>query len=511
MATVDQYRSQGSLTVTRAAPQLSPSQGAAAVSEGMHKTAEAVETFADVMGRVVDFQETTQAHNISNEKMKDIQLRAAADPDPKGYQRYVDEIDKIGNETSATISRGEARAKFQAEHANTASQVKYTVQKNFWEKQLKAAHADTMKFVEDKKAEYWANPVDALKKQSLAEINSKIDELQASQAIDAEQAMKWKMDVQRDLPYGQAIQDATLDPNRTSALLEQGYYDIQDPDKKATAIRFAKARAKEQETQGKQFQSDLQDKTETNLFLRMQKSLTGAQDAQPVTPLDIENAYKAGQLSDEGTRRLILQLNKPVVQTGDAQTYIGYLDEVYSPNMKAGTHARELRQRIMEDPNLTAKQKSHLIEGNMIAIEGGGKANLSLLAAQPDAGQGGFMKGVQDAGKFLAKMTPAYHILKAVFHKPEHLSEAMEALQDQVISGAISPEQAQDTARAIAAGQALKINPNISSAKKGGQMMVDRFGNKAMVYPDGNYEIMDQTMADDLSPDAEQDEQEGME
>jgi hypothetical protein len=487
MPTVDQYTSQAQLTTAHAAPQVSPADAASAASEGIRQTDKAVRTFGDVMKNVVDFQETTQAHNIANEKLKDIQLRAAADPDLKAYDRYKTEIDKVGSDAASTISSGDARMQFQAEHANTASQINLGVQKGFWEKQLKAAHADTMKYVEDKKAEYWANPVDALKKQTLGEINGKIDALQASQAIDAEQAMKWKMEIQKDLPYGQAVQDAGLDPARTAELIKQGYYNIEDPTKKATVLKYAEAMAKNNEIQARQEQTDLQDKTETNIFLQMQKAHDPTSGVQAPTPIDIENAFKSGDLSPEGTRRLTLMLNKPVVQTGSAEVYIQYLDKVYSPNMKAGSYAKDLRTKIMEDPNLTPKQKAHLIEGNLIKIDGAGKGSLSLLAAQPDAGPG--------------FMATAWNFIKGMFSNHEHATDVMDQLQEQVKSGQISQEQLLEAAKKLSSNKALQVNPSITSAKKGGQIMADRYGNKAIVYPDGNYEAIDNTDEQDPNPD----------
>ncbi len=495
MPTVDQYRSQGTLTTAHATPQVSPAGEAQAAGAMIKQTSKAVQNFGDVMKRVVDFQETTQAHNIANEKLKDIQLRAAADPDLKAYDKYLGEIDKTGSDAASTISSGDARMQFQADHANTASQVKFSVQKDFWGKQLKAAHADTMKYVEDKKAEYWANPVDALKKQNLDDINAKIDQLQSSQAIDAEQAMKWKMEVQKDLPYGQAIQDAGVDPARTAALLQQGYYNIEDPVKKEQAIKYAESKAKSDEQQAKQYQTQVQDKTETDMFLQAQKAHDTNSVVQMPTPLDIENAYKAGNLSPEGTRRLTLMLNKPVVQTGSAEVYFSYLDKVYSPNMKAGSYARDLRTQIMEDPNMSPKQKSHLIEGNLIKIDGAGKGSLSLLAAQPDQQPG--------------MLATAWNFIKGIFHNPDHATSVMDQLQEQVKSGQISQEQLLQTAKNLVANKALQVNPTITSAKKGGQMMVDRYGNKAIVYPDGNYETMDPKVEEAQDPNA--DDQGGME
>lgn len=288
--------------------------------------------------------------------------------------------------------------------------------------------------------------------------------------VPAEIAEKMKEEVESGIPYRIAVSDAFLDPITTRKKLESNAYAIKDPVKRKAAYDFTNTLADKMIT-------DSQETRHNDLLDNLSKG--------KLTLTDIENEM---QVPEEigGLKKKILVNYQKAVQNGIQKDLNRMLTEKTSDN----------------DPTARAKavkQYVDLIDAFISEDTDKWHAREKLAAAYADgivnSQEASFLNTLKTNLKdieFNRSSGPVVNTVKAVKSwlnknnaSDEEITRRIKQLLGTLQSSQTPP---QDTAKAIIQDHLRSKIPEIDTMSPEGQLMMDAYGNKAIVYPDGTIE-----------------------
>jgi hypothetical protein len=173
------------------------------------------------------------------------------------------------------------------------------------------------------------------------------------------------------------------------------------------------------------------------------------------------------------------------------------VDAMHAPD----ADPQKLRKRILD--NVAAGKLSntvamHLYTANMMVNDEGDKTSVASSLGQRSVNER--QKIIQDAEKEKLRLKEQNGLWKSAvdFIKGwgnqggKDKKEQAEVVQDfyrKVGESGSKPSEALSTAKEIVNQKNVQANPEVSKAPKQGRIMMDANGNKALVFPDGSYEV----------------------
>jgi len=101
-----------------------------------------VEETENALVKVRQIQQINAASTYATEAMNALKDKADQDPDFNGYDKYVQELNKIGTDAAKNIDGELAKNEFMARYAAAASSTSFSIKSLFRDRQVKAAQAD---------------------------------------------------------------------------------------------------------------------------------------------------------------------------------------------------------------------------------------------------------------------------------------------------------------------------------------------------------------------------------
>lgn len=288
--------------------------------------------------------------------------------------------------------------------------------------------------------------------------------------VPAEIQEKMKEEIESGIPYRIAISDAFLDPLSTRDKLKTNSYNIKDPVKRKGAYDFTNTLAERVISEGQETRhNDILD----NL----------AQGKLTLT--DIENEMQIPEESG-GLKKSILVSYQRAIQNGIQKDLNRLLKEKTSDN----------------DPTARAKavnQYVNLIDDFISDDTDKWHAREKLAAAYADgilnSSEAKFLNTLKTNLKdieFNRSSGPLVNTVKAVksWLNKNNASDEDITLRIKQLLGTLQNPQTnpQDAAKTIINEHLRSKMPEIDTISPKGQLMMDAYGNKAMVYPDGTIE-----------------------
>jgi hypothetical protein len=288
--------------------------------------------------------------------------------------------------------------------------------------------------------------------------------------IPAEIAEKMKEQVESGIPYGIAIQDAFLDPISTRKKLETNAYDIKDPVKRKAAYDFTNTLAERMIT-------DSQETRHNELLDNLAKG--------KLTLTDIENEM---QIPEDigGLKKKILVNYQKAIQNGIQKDLNRMLTEK-TPDKDPTARAKAVKQYVdlidafvNEDTDkwharekLAEAYTDGIINSQEAVFLNNLKTNLKNIEFNRNTGP----------------INSAIKSLKSWMGKNNASDEEI-TLRVKQLLGTLQQGQAnpQDAAKAIMQNHIYQKIPEAATLSPKGQLMMDAYGNKAIVYPDGTIE-----------------------
>lgn len=288
--------------------------------------------------------------------------------------------------------------------------------------------------------------------------------------IPAEIAEKMKEEVESGIPYGIAISDAFLDPITTREKLKTNAYSIKDSVKRKAAYDFTNTLAEKMIT-------DSQETRHNEIIDNLAKGT--------LTLRDIENEM---QIAEEfgGVKKNILLKYQKALQRGIEKDLNRWLTE----------------KEIDKDPTARAKavkQYVDLIDAFTSDETDKWYAREKLAEAYADgiinSQEATFLNALKTNLKdiqFNRSSGPIINTIKALkswMNKNNASDEEITLRIKQLLGTLQNPQTASpDTAKTIMREHLRSKIPEIDILSPKGQLMMDAYGNKAIVYPDGTIE-----------------------
>jgi len=288
--------------------------------------------------------------------------------------------------------------------------------------------------------------------------------------IPAEISEKMKEEIESGIPYRIAIQDAFLDPISTREKLEKNAYDIKDPVKRKGAYDFTNTLAENmikdnQETrhnglldnlaQGKLTLTDIENEMQIPEELGgiPKKTLISYQKAiQNGIQKDL-NRWLTEKTSDKD----------PTARAKAVKQYVDLINDFVSEDTDKW-HAREKLAEAYADGIINSQEASFL-----------NKLRTNLKDIEFNRSSGPIVNAVKALKSWMGK---------------NNASDEEITLRVKQLLGTLSQGQANpvDTTKTILQDHLRSKIPEIDTLSSKGQLMMDAYGNKAIVYPDGTIE-----------------------
>lgn len=380
------YESNASLDSTINLPRDSGT-AQAGLEKAQGQAIQAIEGAEDALVKVRDVQQLNLANTYAVEQLSSLKSQADVETDLQAYDKYSQQIDKVGEEAAKNIQGNVARGEFMSRFKVAATSARSSVLDTFRKKQIDAAQADFLTNIDSLKNNYFDATYPADKIATAQLIKQSINDNIRAQVISAADGAKLWLTVSKELPVGEAQRDIGRNPGLALQRLQNNSYGIQDPGKLEELTTHAQqAILREQKMAQKGLEVAQEQKAHDFTLELWDGTLT----------LDkIENGMRSGELRDADAkelRRAMLSDRTADLKKEDtekqAKTYMDMWDMI----LKKGKSDDKRRRLLKEfaDGNLKKEEAIKLYTGYIIPAQGGGKMSLAEQVASDQANSNKF-------------------------------------------------------------------------------------------------------------------------
>jgi hypothetical protein len=227
---------------------------------------------AEMFKRVSVAEEKLRAENERDKLLKDIQTRAANDPDisEERLQVYADEIDNAISNTSQIIRSPEERSFFELASKSSGDISRARVAGGFMKKKIEAYKANSDIKITNLRDEYILADNPKAKQKAILDRNAFIDEMVQVGAITPGEAIEYKDTQDRQWGKAQVQYDIETNPEMAKELLEGKKYPNIAEEDRVELLNLSKDAITKKETesirQTKQAQYNLENDLDRKLF-----------------------------------------------------------------------------------------------------------------------------------------------------------------------------------------------------------------------------------------------------
>lgn len=463
-------------TLTKEAPSVPVNAEAyGTFGKGLQEMGQTLGVIGQTFEKLRDIQQVSEAETEAAQRMEDLRIRTDNDPDIYGAgQRAEEELRKIREDTSNKISSVPAKMKYGAEYDLKSVAFMHKVNTDLKGKQVDLAQATMLK-ANDVDKEAYFNAASAAEQQMIKDrMKNRVDEMMSVGAIDQMAGYKYWTATEHDLNVGQVKNDIELDAGLALRELQKGkegiYPDI-TTEERQDLTKAAEYQIARSERIAKQ-----------NIMIARNKNEAAMVDKYwngTLTNDEVENGLLTGGISAGfgNTMMKNLQSPKSIDAKTDPETYMKLVDSILTP----GRNPFEVRAELLKantDGKLSRNDLQRLYTTRMIP---GSEGNFSL-AEEVTGGKNEdnpIVKWLKAGVKVITDTLPPFAAFDAVKNLFSRTHD--DKLDGPQIVGAANDEVKQHF---------LELNPNIATYPKEGKEMIDAYGNKALVFPNGSYKIL---------------------
>jgi hypothetical protein len=409
----------------------------------------------------VDTIQATSAVTKFNTAVLDIKTRAESDPDINSYPKYKKELDTARKESLKGFQNKMVEEKVGFSLLNDANVADASIGNTFRTRQIQFGQAELLKGV-DALTQRNVNAINAADAQkSEQDLSDMIAANVKAGVINADDGYKLLTKTKAELPVLRANKAINDNPVAAQKLLEENAFGIEDASKRRELINLAKS------------------------FQKMDDYEMTKQKVQ--SRFDTISRLASGELNFQNAQGAIMSLSETDPELAEAMKNVfntrgkyvtedpnnkGFQDLIYDVFKQKDSESvsKVLVNIIGSDKQISRDRLSVLVDA----------ARMRSEYLNTKSGKGGAQPNFLDSAFSFIKENSSFS-----------LGHVFVSMIKRITSENVSGEQIMSVATDEVRKQRLIDNPTMSSLPKEGTLHVDRFGNKAIVYPDGTYkEVM---------------------
>ena len=461
---------------------------------------------ADKLEKAQSLAEHTKAQNILETNVAKIEAQAAYDQDisPENHKKYHDALDKAKEESAKGISIPATRDAFMSEATHRSEIGKIKVNSIFTDKMIKNAAEDFKTFMDNQMHKYSATTNPAELENALLQRDNKLAQMVGAGYISKSEADYAKVQSKDKWDDANIKYNSEVRPQWALDELEKGekgFYAGVNQTVRAKGIEEARKSVKRQEGIAKNKLTVQQHAGYRSAF---EKYMSGG-----LNPVDVESMEYRGDLTPEKASVLYKAMKATPVVHKDPKSYM----DVVHTMLDSKNEPDEIMDKMVNMNSagkLSADDMKRLYALKVIPNQDGSFDSLAekegpdaikkdLVSAQNREGWRGALNMIKN---FVAQ-APSY--LSDVSGNTADLTKkAIDAFSKGNVSISALPNLVNDLIRQTI----IQGNPFIAAANKAGELMVDAYGRRATVYPDGRIESIPEPGPEDKSTDTDDEEEE---
>lgn len=417
----------------------------------MQNVVGAVQGITQSWSNAHDVMQATEAQANHSTALAELESKAAADQNFRNSQEYFTQLDEINKNAVAGIDNKLVAEKISLELKHDADIAKIKIQNNFNKKELDNNKFTTTISLENLMAQRSEAMTQAEKDQYDLKINQLMNAQVSSNALSQEDAYKILIDAKK----ANVIAGIFNNPDMTISELKDknGFYKDLPEYRKAIFIERAKEYKQKQERESTELQKEIVYNNEVNIAM----------------------GFAQGQVPN--IKNLAEMERKGVISSDFANIALKVATSKYTVN--SVTNNEEFSKLTREIFNSTEKGQVQKSIKNILKGGSDGKLSkedletlLTSAKAQGSERRGDLSNGVKTLNDWAEE------------NKKVNRAEMYRTYQQSINSGKNVQDAISDSMKI----NTLKVRPDFMKFPPEGKMQKDKFGNKAMVFPDGRIE-----------------------
>jgi len=466
--------------------------------EALSSLGDTAQGIGDMFKKANLVAEKTKAQNQLEASMLDIRTRAENDTDisEKRRMEYDGEIGKAMGEASKHITIPEERGLFGLEQTSKADITKAYVNNTFMKKTVASGKAELDVYLHNKKNEFIQAKTFNEKKTAMLERDAKIKEMSDAGFLDPAEATNLRAKQDEDWSLSQVEYDINTNPELAKSMLEDKEYDGVTEEDRVEYLKDAEEAIERRDVEARKNAKFEDDKKQNALINKQIDGQLGIQDV-----LD----YRDGGGDPKFAQSVIdsLKSGKAVAAETQLTTYEGIIQNI----LDRSKTATEIRTDIFN--KLAIGELSESNARHLLFVETGGLTSPNFTSIEED-----FLKEEKKKSSPASKpkqnfFGTAWNMIKNA--TPLGAVMTMGKVIDESKKSQAQGPQILDITEQEIRKQRLLDHPEISGFPVKGRIMQDRFGNRAMVFPDGSIEDVPATGAAKKEPGKESKPSQGKE
>jgi hypothetical protein len=410
----------------------------------------------------VDTIQATSAVTKFNTAVLDIKTRAENDPDINSYPKYKKELDNARKESLKGFQNKMVEEKVGFSLLNDANVADASIGNTFRTRQIQFGQAELLKGV-DALTQRNVNAINAADAQkSEQDLSDMIAANVKAGVINADDGYKLLTKTKAELPVLRANKAINDNPVAAQKLLEENAFGIEDASKRRELINLAKSFQKmdDYEMTKAKFQNRI------DVVAKIANGEINFQNSQGV----IMGLSETDNELAESMKTIFNKRGKYVTEDPNNQGFQDLMYDVFKQKDSEGL-GKVLVNILGSEKQISRDRLSVLVEA----------ARMRSEYLNTKSGKGGAQPNFLDSAVSFIKESGSSFSVGNIFM----------SMMKRITSENVSGEQIMSVATDEVRKQRLIDNPTMASLPKEGTLHVDRFGNKAIVYPDGTYkEVM---------------------
>lgn len=423
-------------------------------------------------------EEKSQAFIESTKRLKELEHEASQDTEVQGWdERYEKRLQDIRSEVSETIKDQRVKAKFQQEFDFRSLSTQYNIKKFGVRRLVDQRKASLAQELEDEQTGIF-NATTPLERQARTDkIGTLLQDRAKEGIITYVEAGRMFREIKEDLPIQQAKWDADRDPLGTRERLLKGEYEIGVEDRQSL-IKLTED-LEERNIEQAKFALTLE---RNKLEQQVAWDIASGQ-IKSVNDIDRFLASDSISLEYAEVAKKLIRSTKKIDPVMKAETY----DEISNEFFQLGITKKKVKAGLEDLAKFRLLLMDRLAEG--LIDEGTYRKWLKetddvfgkKLAGRIDRGYEAKKTAFDFFNWWGEKYVAKDKKLEATVYLKQRLIEELEAKPDM-------PEEEIPVLTNRIIGEFLGISPDVDES---GKEYIDADGNRALVYPDGSYRIID--------------------
>jgi hypothetical protein len=475
MPLIPTYESQGKLTQAKPGKELSP-QMAGAQGAAMQEAGEKISAFGQKLDELRDFYQKTAGENRLLDGFMEINETAMSDPDIKNASKKAQsKMEKLKSEITATITSPKTQAEFENSYRWHAYSLMNKINTQLWNKQADSAAAELDTKIQKGLAAYgYANKDERVR--IAGDLQDSISEVTSKGFMSREKGVNVWQNVQKEMRMGVVKADMSINPEETYKQLQRGLVPTEGKDGAYPDLTMGERidLIDKADTRITQIKKQIERKQILDEFNQTSSVIKGiASNKINLNDPTLNIIDLAGKNTKLGIAIKAVQENKGDYLPEEAKNeyFQAYVKDVFSSRS-----IKDINNVLVDALNANGNNEISQDKLNILVDAAMNQAKILPIKEGDDRPEMTSQQAEAIAGVHFLTNWSEQSGIKDVHTISQYLTEINKGIQAKVaVDNAIKTT-------------AIKNNPKILQVPEKGQLMIDKNGNKAMVFPDGHYE-----------------------